>query len=159
VRLLVHPNRLTPQDRMLTDSVRWATAQEEESSRVLGQIGYLDDIQPLNGGGYIAPDLSGVWATAPYLHNGSVPTLWHLLRAEQRPERFYTGGHMLEYEPMGIAGSLGHDGVYRYPEGYEPWSRPALYDPREVGRSNAGHEFRRLTEAQKDALLEYLKVL
>jgi len=126
---------------------------------VLGQIGYLDDIQPLNGGGYIAPDLSGVWATAPYLHNGSVPTLWHLLRAEQRPERFYTGGHMLEYEPMGIAGSLGHDGVYRYPEGYEPWSRPALYDPREVGRSNAGHEFRRLTEAQKDALLEYLKVL
>ena len=45
---------------MLTDSVRWATAQEEESSRVLAQIGYLDHIQPLNGGGYIAPDLSGV---------------------------------------------------------------------------------------------------
>jgi len=39
------------------------------------------------------------------------------------------------------------------------WWCAALYDTREVVRSNAGHEFRRLTEAQKDALLEYLKVL
>ena len=159
VRLLVHPNRLTPQDRMLTDSVRWATAQNEESARVLGEIGYLKHIEPLNGGGYIAPDLGGVWATAPYLHNGSVPTLWHMLHAEQRPERFYVGGHMLDYELMGIAGAVGPDGVYRYPEGYEPWSRSALYDTREPGRSNAGHEFRVLSEEQKCALLEYLKVL
>ena len=159
VRLLVHPNRLTAQDRMLTDPVRWATAQNEESSRVLGEIGYLQHIEPLNSGGYVAPDLGGLWATAPYLHNGSVPTLWHLLNAEQRPERFYVGGHMLDYELMGIAGGVGHDGVYRYPKGYEPWSRPALYDTREAGRSNAGHEFHVLTEAQKRALLEYLKVL
>lgn len=159
VRLLVHPNRLTPQDRMLTDSVRWATAQHEELSALLGEVGYLEHIEPLNGGGYIAPDLGGLWATAPYLHNGSVPTLWHLMHAEQRPERFYVGGHMLDYELMGIAGALGHDGVYRYPKGYEPWSRSALYDTREPGRSNAGHEFRMLTEEQKCALLEYLKVL
>ena len=159
VRLLVHPNRLTTQDRMLTDSLRWVTAQNEVSERGLGEIGYLEHIELLNGGGYIAPDLSGVWATAPYLHNGSVPTLWHLLHADERPERFYRGGHMLDYELMGIAGAVGHDGVYRYPEGYEPWSRSALYDTREPGRSNAGHEFRRLTEEQKRALLEYLKVL
>ena len=159
VRLLVHPNRLTPQDRMLTDSVRWVTAQNEVSERMLGRIGYLGHIEPLSGGGYIAPDLSGVWATAPYLHNGSVPTLWHMLHPDERPERFYVGGHMLDYHLMGIAGVVGHDGVYRYPEGYEPWSRPALYDTREMGRSNAGHEFRKLTEEQKCALLEYLKVL
>src|SRR5258708_2396094 len=38
-----------------------------------------------NPGGYVAPPLNGIWATAPYLHNGSVPTLWHLLHPAQRP--------------------------------------------------------------------------
>ncbi len=32
-----------------------------------------------------APPLNGIWATAPYLHNGSVPTLWHLLHPAERP--------------------------------------------------------------------------
>ncbi len=35
--------------------------------------------------GYVAPPLDGLWASAPYLHNGSVPTLWHLLRPDHRP--------------------------------------------------------------------------
>ena len=60
---------------------------------------------------------------------------------------------------MGIAGEVDADGVYRYLDGYQPWSRPALYDTREPGRSNAGHEFRLLKEAEKAALLEYLKLL
>jgi hypothetical protein len=98
VRLLVHPNRLTAQDRMLTDSVRWATAQNEESSRVLGEIGYLEHIEPLNGGGYIAPDLSGIWATAPYLHNGSVRTMRQLLLPfSSRDMTFLVGSR--EYDP------------------------------------------------------------
>ena len=159
VRLLAHPNRLTPQDRMLTDSIRWAAADLDEATRHLGSMGYLKHLEIENGGGYVAPDLGGVWATAPYLHNGSVPTLWHLLHAEHRPERFYVGGHALDYDLMGIAGEVDADGVYRYLDGYQPWSRPALYDTREPGRSNAGHEFRLLKEAEKAALLEYLKLL
>ena len=35
--------------------------------------------------GYVAPPLEGIWASAPYLHNGSVPTLWHLLHNDSRP--------------------------------------------------------------------------
>jgi len=35
--------------------------------------------------GYLAPPLYGAWATAPYLHNGSVPDLWTLLKPEERP--------------------------------------------------------------------------
>src|SRR5262249_47585239 len=38
--------------------------------------------------GYQAPPLLGVWATAPYLHNGSVPTLHHMLKSSDRPARF-----------------------------------------------------------------------
>ncbi len=157
-RLAVHPNRVVAQDRMLTDTVRWGTV-DAESLRIMGEIGYERLIEAASTGGYVAPDLSGVWATAPYLHNGSVPTLWHLLNAEQRPARFWVGGHKLDYERMGIAGVLDEDGTYRYPDDYEPWSRPMLYDTREPGRSNAGHEVRTLSDFEKRALLEYLKRL
>ncbi len=158
VRLLEHPNRLVAQDRMGTDSVRWAAA-DAEALALLGRIGYGKVVEPHNGGGYVAPDLSGVWATAPYLHNGSVPTLWHLLHASERPERFQVGGHALDYERVGIAGETGPDGVYRYPEGWRPTSRPMIYDTREPGRSNAGHAFETLTAAERRAVLEYMKVL
>jgi len=60
---------------------------------------------------------------------------------------------------MGIAGRPDEHGTYRYPEGYEAWSCPVLYDTREPGRSNQGHEFRTLSEADKRTVLEYMKVL
>jgi mono/diheme cytochrome c family protein len=157
-RLMEHPNRLVAQERMHTDSLRWVAA-DSTSLALLDRIGYREVIEPLNGGGYVAPDLSGVWATAPYLHNGSVPTLWHLLHTDERPKRFMVGGHALDYERVGIAGDEDGKGVYRYPKGYVPWSRALLYDVREPGRSNSGHEFRTLSEPQKRALLEYMKVL
>ncbi|MBM4184984.1 MAG: hypothetical protein FJ207_12345 [Gemmatimonadetes bacterium] len=69
------------------------------------------------------------------------------------------GGHALDYERVGIAGEAGHDGTYRYPHGYAHWSRPFLYDTTEPGRSNRGHEFNTLSENDKRALLEYLKLL
>ena len=69
------------------------------------------------------------------------------------------GGHALDYDLMGIAGAVDDDGAYVYPDGFEPWSRPMLYDTAEPGRSNAGHEFPGLSPDQKTALLEYLKVL
>jgi mono/diheme cytochrome c family protein len=157
-RLVEHPNRLVTQERMGTDRVRWEAASPERLS-VLEATGFGHITEPVATGGYVAPDLSGVWASAPYLHNGSVPTLWHLLNPEERPERFEVGGHALDYRLMGIAGETGEDGAYRYPRGYEPWARPTLFDTREPGRSNAGHEFRNLTPDEKWALIEYMKVL
>ncbi len=157
-RLVAHPNRLVAHDRMMTDPVRWSTV-DSTSLRLMGDLGYDGLIEAVASGGYVAQDLSGLWATAPYLHNGSVPTLWHLLHAEERPVRFQVGGHALDYELMGIAGELDEHGTYRYPAGYEPWSQPFLYDTREPGRSNQGHEFRTLSNSEKRALLEYLKLL
>jgi hypothetical protein len=110
-------------------------------------------------GGYVAPILSGLWATAPYLHNGSVPTLWQFLNPELRTARFYVGGHALDFAAMGIAGQLGDDGVFGYPAGYAPWSRPQLYDTSKPGMSNRGHERQLdgLSADDKRALIEYLK--
>ncbi len=102
-----------------------------------------------------------MWATAPYLHNGSVPTLWHLMTPDSRPERFYVGGHRLDFHKVGIDGFLAADGVYRYRSTHRPWSEPHLYDTTLPGQSNAGHEreFAGLTERHRMALLEYLKLL
>jgi hypothetical protein len=112
-------------------------------------------------GGYVAPILSGIWATAPYLHNGSVPTLRALLTPDERPARFLSGGHALDYGAMGIALERAPDGTYRYPAAYVPWSKPQLYDTGLPGKSNRGHEPQvlGLSDAERRALLEYLKTL
>jgi cytochrome c peroxidase len=48
-----------------------------------GEYGKLEVVE--DPGGYVAPPLDGVWASAPYFHNGSVPTLWHVLNPAKRP--------------------------------------------------------------------------
>lgn len=103
--------------------------------------------------GYAAPPLTGLWSSAPYLHNGSVPTLWHLMRPEARPDRFEVGGHRIDLERLGID--------LAPPADHVPWSIPAEVDTGAFGLSNEGHEvgFDGLSEAEKDALLEYLKLL
>lgn len=106
-------------------------------------------------GAYAAPPLGGVWASAPYLHNGSVPSIWALLTPEARPEVFELGGHMLDFDRLGIA----LDGA-RYPTAYAPFSIPALFDTTLPGYSNAGHLFgTQLQDAEKEALIAFLKQL
>ena len=160
VTLVAFPNQLVPQERIRTDPHRWQLATVELAEAVASSD-YRRYITVQTTGGYVAMPLSGLWISAPYLHNGSVPTLWHLMHPEQRPERFMVGGHMLDYDRVGIAGQIDETGLYDYPARYTPWSSAALYDTREPGKSRFGHEaeFAPLTEAQKRALLEYLKVL
>ncbi len=106
---------------------------------------------------YKVRPLNGIWATPPYLHNGSVPNLYLLLSpAEERPETFYLGHR--EYDPINVG--------YRYEEefagGFE-------FDTTIRGNLNTGHEFsdekrigvigRLLTPDQRRVLVEYLKTL
>ena len=116
---------------------------------------------------YKARSLNGIWATAPYLHNGSVPTLYALLlpkkRAgdpddgEYRPDTFVVGSRELDPDKVGITSS-GYDGF--------------VFDSSLPGNSNAGHEYASGRTAQADGkvlpplskeqrldLLEYLKTL
>lgn len=103
----------------------------------------LDDGKP-----FAARPLHGVWAAAPYLHNGSVPTLRDLLTPpDQRIKRFPLGHR--EYDPVKIG--------YRTDLPEAEW-RYAVDTVNDSGSSNAGHLFgTTLPEAEKAALLEYLK--
>ncbi|HUF69721.1 MAG TPA: hypothetical protein VMM79_13845 [Longimicrobiales bacterium] len=160
VRLVSFPNRLVPQDEMGTDPNRWQLATPRLADAV-ARSGYGRYITVETTGGYVATPLTAVWISAPYLHNGSVPTLWHLMHPDERPERFMVGGHRLDLEHVGIAGEMDETGLYDYPAVDVPWSTPALYDTREPGKSRQGHEaeFDALSEAQKRALIEYMKAL
>ena len=96
--------------------------------------------------GYIAPPLDGVWATAPYLHNGSVPTLDELLHSASRPVRWQ---RTQEYD---------HEkGGWKYTL---PQNKKDAYDTRKPGYSNQGHYFGDvLSEEERKAVVEYLKTL
>jgi hypothetical protein len=105
----------------------------------------------------VAPPLDGVWATAPYLHNGSVPTLWHVLHPAERPvvwRRTPTG-----YDDARVG--LEVEELADLPPGrLLPAVRRTYFDTRQPGKSAAGHDFPDvLTEAEKAAVLEYLKTL
>jgi hypothetical protein len=95
--------------------------------------------------------LHGIWATAPYLHNGSVPNLWELLTPPaQRKPSFMVGSK--KYDPVNVGyvtdDSPFKDGKLVVGSGAEP------------GNSNAGHDFGKdLTDDERWALIEYLKQL
>ncbi len=101
-------------------------------------------------GQYLARPLNGIWATGPYLHNGSVPTLFDLLHPEQRPAKFKTGGREFDPVKIGYQSDLSVTGT-------NVW----LFDTSQPGNSNIGHSGEAfgtaLPEDQKTALLEYLK--
>nr|WP_207201368.1 di-heme-cytochrome C peroxidase [Pseudomonas sp. TH41] len=106
---------------------------------------------------YKARPLAGVWATPPFLHNGSVPSLYQLLSPQdERATTFYKG--TFEYNPR----HLGYR-TEAFTNGFE-------FDTRITGNHNSGHEFRAgklgngvigrwLQPEERWALLEYLKVL
>ena len=121
-------------------------------------------------GAYKGRSLNGIWATAPYLHNGSVPNLYDILLPkrrdgdpegeEYRPDKFRVGSR--EFDPVNVGYvSEGYDGF--------------VFDTSQPGNSNAGHEYGTLHETTLDSkdpsrpkpltkqerldLLEYLKSL
>lgn len=105
---------------------------------------------------YHALPLSGIWATPPYLHNGSVPSLYALLSPlAERPVSFVLGGRSYDAKTLGLASDTP-------PTGY-------VLDTRTQGNSNSGHEFnhgqgtgiigRKLSVDERWDLIEYLKTL
>lgn len=109
--------------------------------------------------GYIAPPLDGIWATAPYLHNGSVPSMAALLSSDQRPAFWRHRNAPRTYDPseMGWAFDVLDAGQEAEPD---PDARRFIYDTTQRGYGNAGHTYSdKLSETQKRALLEYLKTL
>ncbi len=101
--------------------------------------------------GYANLPLDGVWLRAPYLHNGSVPTLSDLLRKpEDRPKTFYRGYDVFDSQKVGFVSDVAQENGKQY----------FLYDTSLEGNSNSGHVYGTdLSTDDKAALVEYLKQL
>ena len=104
---------------------------------------------------YKGRPLTGIWATPPYLHNGSVPTLYDLLLPpEDRPKSFYLGSREFDSDKVGYVTAQSADNTFLYRTRDEAGR---FID----GNSNAGHDYGNatLTEEQRRALVEYMKSL
>jgi mono/diheme cytochrome c family protein len=109
--------------------------------------------------GYVAPPLDAVWATAPYLHNGSIPTIAALLDSGKRPTYWRHRLSPREYDQAALG--------WRY-EALDHGKAGAanarearmIYDTTQVGLGNQWHYFGDvLTPEEREALIEYLKTL
>jgi hypothetical protein len=96
---------------------------------------------------YKAAPLAGIWATAPYLHNGSVPNLYELLLpSNERTSKFYVGSREFDAKKVGFK--------------TEQAPGTTLFDTSLPGNSNAGHDtYGTFNEEQRWQLVEYLKSL
>jgi mono/diheme cytochrome c family protein len=163
-----YPSKIVPIDVIGTDRTRYEGFAREwgefynrswfaQEKRPDGATGY--PVQ--ESAGYQAPPLDGIWATAPYFHNGSVPTVYGVLNSKSRPKiftrSFRTGGEDYDAKDLGWKVRV----LERGPDANLPASeRRKVYDTTQPGRGNGGHTFGDdLTEEQRRAVIEYLKTL
>lgn len=115
-------------------------------------FGRSNDVNP-SPCGYKARPLMGVWATAPFLHNGSVPTIYDML-SPARPETFRVGENDIDTVKVGLSAGTSPEAI--------------TIDTALPGNSNSGHWFTddetqsgrigpQLSEDERYALIEYLK--
>jgi mono/diheme cytochrome c family protein len=134
------PNRVL----VITD----ASTQALNAMRGPGwQFGGFENTQ-----GYLNGLLDGVWLRAPYLHNGSVPTMRALLSPpDERPTTFYRGYTVYDQADMGYVSTVP-------PRENDPTY--GLLDTTLSGNTNGGHVYGTdLSEADKDDLIAYLRTL
>lgn len=159
-----YPNLLVPLDVAGTDPVVAEAGVVHASELVAwynasfyGGVTRMVPDDPFPG--YMPPPLDGIWATAPYLHNGSVPSIALVLNSHARPQRWrrrdLDSTHVDEdalgwpWDPVDVPQD-------RVPEA----ERAMVYDTTLWSQSNAGHPFGdHLTDAERRAVVEYLKTL
>jgi hypothetical protein len=157
-----YPNKIIPLHEIGTDRTRFDNIGERFGHAYNASwFAQETPAKPVKATkGYQAPPLDGIWATAPYFHNGSVPTLANVLNSPVRPKVFTrsyqttaedydtakVGWKVTECEPASKAKS-----------GFD---RRKIYDTSLPGRGNGGHTYGDdLTETERNAVIEYLKTL
>jgi mono/diheme cytochrome c family protein len=162
-----YPNKVIPLDVIGTDPTR-ASGISVEVGQLYMKSWFAQDKGPdgepyhgLNWGGYQAPPLDGVWATAPYFHNASVPTIYHVLNSKERPKvftrSFRTGEE--DYDRIRVGWRIT---VFNGPPdaSVPAIERRKVYDTTRPSQGNGGHPFGdRLTEEERWGVIEYLKTL
>ncbi|HEV3138720.1 MAG TPA: c-type cytochrome [Pirellulales bacterium] len=154
-----YPNKIVSIEEVGTDPVRLsALSAKHRAAYGDSWFGHFGEHKTIDDpGGYVAPPLDGIWASAPYFHNGSVPTLWHVLHPSERPvvwqrtedgyDESKVGLEVTRFERLPQEVTSGRD-------------RRRYFDTTKSGKSAAGHDFPdALDEAEKRAVLEYLKTL
>ncbi len=158
-----YPSKIVPLDVIGTDPARSLGVSDRSVEHY--NATWFGAKYPVNTRrtGYQAPPLDGIWATAPYLHNGSIPTLHALLKSSTRANRFarppstdfahydqeHVGWkfHELSDEEAAAMKTSAHKAHF-------------LYDTAHHGLGNRGHTFGdKLNEDQRMDLIEYLKTL
>lgn len=100
--------------------------------------------------GYANHPLDGIWLRAPYLHNGSVPSMRDLLEpAVARPVKFFKGNDVYDQERLGFVSTVAQQLGQVYEE----------FDTSKAGNGNTGHDYgTQLGDDEKDAIVEYMKM-
>jgi len=159
-----YPNLLIPLDVIGTDPVvanagvvHAPELVEWYNGSFYGGITQMVPNDPFPG--YMPPPLDGIWATAPYLHNGSVPTVALLLNSKARPavwRRVDLDSRNLDEEALGWP----HEVIDGRQADAPADQQKYIYDTGFWSQSNSGHTFGdHLTDAQRRAVIEYLKTL
>ena len=152
-----YPNLLVDIDVIQTDRTLSDIYQSEQFTYFrnwinegwFGQNPYAAEL--VAEGGYVAPPLDGIWATAPYLHNGSVPTIADLLKSSDRPAYWRRSFDNSDYDPLKLG--------WNYTTENEKIDDDT-YDTTIPGYRNTGHSFGDvLTDGERKALMEYLKTI
>lgn len=152
------PNRVVPLEEVGTDERRFRAIDQER--RVAANQGWLqyfgEHPVDVESKGYLAQPLDGIWASAPYFHNASVPTLWHLMNPSKRPKIWRRSENGYDQQRVGLEVAE----FEAVPENLSSRERRQYYDTTHVGNSAAGHTFPdALSDDEKIAVIEYLKTL
>ncbi len=153
------PAKTIPIDEVATDRARFDSLNAEmrtwHQKSWFGEHGKKPVVaEPV---GYVAQPLDGIWATAPYFHNGSVPTLWHLFHPEDRPLVWKRNEDGYDQRRVGIE----VEELKEVPPSAKRSSqRREYFDTRLFSKSAQGHTYpSALSEEEKQAVIEYLKTL
>jgi hypothetical protein len=150
-----YPNLLIPESVIETDSLLYKSNYQSYqfvewfNDSWFAQGDHPARLEPFNG--YIAPPLDGIWVTAPYLHNGSVPDLESLLNSKERPDYWSRNFDSPEYD----YDKLG----WKYSV-KDSAKGTTTYNTHLPGYGNYGHTYGdNLTSRERKAIIEYLKTL
>jgi mono/diheme cytochrome c family protein len=156
-----YPNAVIELDIVGTDPEYALAATDGRRDRFYEWVArspYGETVETAPARGYIAPPLDGVWATAPYLHNGSVPDMATLLHSDTRPQ-FWRHAAPRGYDETTLGWRWE---ALEHGQAAEPdrAARARIYDTTRTGYGNQGHRFGDdLSEDERRALIEYLKTL
>ena len=150
-----YPNLLIPESEIQTDSFLYKSNYQSYqfvewfNNSWFAQGDHPARLEPFNG--YIAPPLDGIWLTAPYLHNGSVPDLETLLNSKERPAYWSRDfdNPVYDYDKLG----------WKYSAGTTSQGT-TVYNTKLPGYGNYGHNYGdKLSTRERKAIIEYLKTL